>query len=62
MTTITMMVGMMPMALALSDGAETRVSMAWVIIGGLLTSTVFTLLVIPIIFLYFYRDKASGQG
>ena len=58
MTTITMMVGMMPMALALSDGAETRVSMAWVIIGGLLTSTVFTLLVIPIIFLYFYREKA----
>jgi HAE1 family hydrophobic/amphiphilic exporter-1 len=62
MTTITMMVGMMPMALALSDGSETRVSMAWVIIGGLLTSTVFTLLVIPIIFLYFYRDKAEGQS
>lgn len=57
MTTITMMVGMMPMALALTDGAETRVAMAWVIIGGLLTSTVFTLLVIPIIFLFFYEKK-----
>ena len=62
MTTITMMVGMMPMALAMSDGAETRVSMAWVIIGGLLTSTVFTLLVIPIIFLYFYQGKESGRN
>ena len=57
MTTIAMMVGMLPMALAMTDGAETRVSMAWVIIGGLLTSTVFTLLVIPIIFLYFYQGK-----
>ena len=62
MTTITMMVGMMPMALALTDGAETRVSMAWVIIGGLLTSTVFTLLVIPIIFLYFYQGKKKYRN
>ncbi len=60
MTTITMMVGMLPMALAMTDGAENRVSMAWVIIGGLLTSTVFTLLVIPIIFLYFYQKKESS--
>ncbi|BAL82629.1 putative efflux protein [Selenomonas ruminantium subsp. lactilytica TAM6421] len=62
MTTITMMVGMMPMALALTDGAETRVSMAWVIIGGLLTSTVFTLLVIPIIFLYFYQGREGRRS
>ena len=62
MTTITMMVGMLPMALAMTDGAETRVSMAWVIIGGLLTSTVFTLLVIPIIFLYFYQKKESARS
>ena len=53
MTTITMMVGMLPTALAMTEGSETRVSMAWVIIGGLLTSTVFTLIIIPIIFLFF---------
>jgi len=46
----------------MTDGAETRVSMAWVIIGGLLTSTVFTLLVIPIIFLYFYQKKESARS
>ena len=57
MTTITMMVGMMPTALAMTAGSETRVSMAWVIIGGLLTSTVFTLIVIPIIFLFFAKKK-----
>ena len=61
MTTITMMVGMLPTALSLTAGSETRSSMAWVIIGGLLTSTVFTLLVIPIIFLFFYRKKENFQ-
>ena len=57
MTTITMMVGMTPMALAMTPGSESRVSMAWVIIGGLLTSTLFTLIVIPIIFLFFANHK-----
>ncbi len=52
MTTITMMIGMVPTAFAMTEGAETRSSMAWVIIGGLLTSTVFTLVVVPIIFIF----------
>ncbi|XER08195.1 Multidrug resistance protein MdtC [Sporomusa rhizae] len=53
MTTITMVTGMLPTALAMTEGSETRVSMAWVLIGGLLSSTVFTLIIIPIVFLYF---------
>lgn len=57
MTTFTMIVGMLPTALALTAGSETRSSMAWVIIGGLITSTLFTLLVIPMIFLFFQREK-----
>ena len=61
MTTITMMVGMTPMALAMTPGSESRVSMAWVIIGGLLTSTVFTLIVIPIIFLFFANHKRKKE-
>lgn len=52
MTAMTMVVGMLPTALSLSAGSETRVSMAWVIIGGMLTSTIFTLLIIPILFLW----------
>lgn len=55
MTTITMVVGMLPTALAMTEGSETRVSMAWVLIGGLLSSTVFTLIIIPIIFMFFQR-------
>ena len=57
MTTFTMIVGMLPTALALTAGSETRSSMAWVIIGGLITSTLFTLLIIPMIFLFFQREK-----
>jgi hydrophobe/amphiphile efflux-1 (HAE1) family protein len=59
MTTLTMVVGMLPTALAMTEGSETRVSMAWVLIGGLLTSTVFTLVIIPIIFLFFQRNPVS---
>ena len=52
MTALTMVVGMLPTALAMTEGSETRVSMAWVIIGGMITSTVFTLIVIRIIFVW----------
>lgn len=55
MTAITMVVGMLPTALAMTEGSETRESMAWVIIGGMITSTVFTLIVIPIIFLWIQK-------
>ena len=57
MTTLTMVVGMLPTALAMTAGSETRASMAIVVIGGLLTSTVFTLVIIPIIFVYMENHK-----
>ncbi len=61
MTTLTMVVGMLPTALAMTAGSETRVSMAWVLIGGLLSSTFFTLIVIPIIFLHFEKHPLSSR-
>jgi HAE1 family hydrophobic/amphiphilic exporter-1 len=60
MTSLTMIVGMLPTALSMTAGSETRVSMAWVVIGGLITSTFFTLIAIPIIFLYFEKHPISG--
>jgi HAE1 family hydrophobic/amphiphilic exporter-1 len=48
MTTIAMIAGMVPVALARGDGAEMRVPMAVVIIGGLITSTLLTLGVVPV--------------
>lgn len=50
MTTVTMIFGMLPTALALGEGTEYRSGMAWVLIGGLITSTLFTLIVIPVIY------------
>ena len=50
MTTLAMVGGMLPTALALSQGSETRSPMATAVIGGLILSTVLTLVVIPVVF------------
>jgi HAE1 family hydrophobic/amphiphilic exporter-1 len=50
MTSVAMIAGMIPVALARGDGAETRVPMAVTIIGGLLTSTVLTLGIVPVVY------------
>jgi len=53
MTTATTVLGLLPMALGLGDGAEIRTPMAVSVICGLLTSTFLTLLVIPTIYYLF---------
>jgi HAE1 family hydrophobic/amphiphilic exporter-1 len=62
MTTVTMIFGMLPTALAWGEGAESRSGMAWVLIGGLLSSTIFTLVVIPVIYTIMddYKKKIGG--
>jgi HAE1 family hydrophobic/amphiphilic exporter-1 len=50
MTTAAMVLGMLPVALALGEGGESRAPMAVVVIGGLITSTVLTLVVVPVVF------------
>ncbi len=50
MTSIAMIAGMIPVALARGDGAESRVPMAVAIIGGLVTSTVLTLGIVPVVY------------
>jgi len=51
MTTFAMIFGMLPIALASGAGAEVKNGMAWVIIGGLSSSLVFTLVLVPSIYL-----------
>lgn len=48
MTTFAMIFGMMPIALGIGEGAETRAPMAIAVIGGLLTSLFLTLVVVPV--------------
>jgi HAE1 family hydrophobic/amphiphilic exporter-1 len=65
MTTLTTVLGLLPMALGLGEGSEMRTPMAITVIGGLLTSTLLTLLVVPVMYslLDRRRDRTStGQA
>lgn len=52
MTTLAMIFGMLPLALALGDGAERRAPMGQAVIGGTITSTLLTLVVVPVVYTY----------
>jgi len=55
MTTMTTVLGLLPMAVGMGDGAEIRTPMAITVIVGLITSTILTLIVIPTIYNVFAR-------
>jgi len=50
MTTLAMIFGMLPLALALSEGSEQRAPMGQAVIGGVITSSLLTLVVVPVIY------------
>src|SRR6185369_13803557 len=52
MTTLAMIFGMLPLAFAIGAGAEMRAPMARAVIGGLITSTLLTLIVVPVVYTY----------
>jgi HAE1 family hydrophobic/amphiphilic exporter-1 len=55
MTTLAMVFGMMPLALGLGEGAAQRAPMAHAVIGGLISSTLLTLVVVPVVLVYIDR-------
>ena len=55
MTTGAMVLGAVPLAMASGAGAESRQDIGWVIVGGLLVGTLFTLFVIPVVYTYLSR-------
>ncbi len=63
MTTLSTLLGMLPVALGIGEGAELRQSMGVVLIGGLTTSTLLTLVVVPLIYMLAeeYREKKAAQ-
>jgi len=65
MTTLTTALGLLPMAIGVGEGAEVRTPMAITVIGGLLVSTLLTLVVIPVVYSLLDRKKwpvASPSG
>ncbi len=55
MTSLAMIFGMLPIALGTGNGAELRAPMAYAIIGGITTSTVLTLVIVPIAYTWIYN-------
>ncbi|HEX5930133.1 MAG TPA: multidrug efflux RND transporter permease subunit [Methyloceanibacter sp.] len=65
MTTGAMVLGAVPLAIATGAGAESRQDIGWVIVGGLLVGTLFTLFVIPVVYSYLSRRvflEADHEG
>lgn len=64
MTTLAMIFGMMPIALATGPGAEWKAGLAWVLIGGLTSSMLLTLIVVPSVYLIFdiFRRQISNKN
>jgi cobalt-zinc-cadmium resistance protein CzcA len=59
MTALVASLGFVPMALNIGTGAEVQRPLATVVIGGILSSTVLTLLVLPVLYQLMYRDRST---
>jgi HAE1 family hydrophobic/amphiphilic exporter-1 len=59
MTTLTTIIGLIPLALGLGEGGEAQSPMARAVIGGLLSSTLITLVFVPVIYSIFERLRPS---
>ena len=62
MTALVASLGFIPMALATSAGAEVQRPLATVVIGGLITSTLLTLLILPTVDGWFEREHAESKA
>ncbi|HPA36162.1 MAG TPA: efflux RND transporter permease subunit, partial [Chitinophagales bacterium] len=59
MTSLAMALGALPIALALGTGAQSRVSLGIVIIGGIMFSLILTLYVVPAMYTFMSRSKTT---
>lgn len=59
MTALTTMLGLLPLALGLGDGAEAQAPMARAVIGGLISSSLITLVVVPVVYSFVSAKRAA---
>jgi len=60
MTSVTLVAGTIPVAIGLTEAAKQRSSMGWVIVGGVISSTLLTLVVVPAVLALFKKDSAKS--
>lgn len=61
MTSISTILGLLPLAMASAEGANGRIAMGISVIGGLLISTVFTLFVVPVMYMYISTERKNRK-
>jgi HAE1 family hydrophobic/amphiphilic exporter-1 len=61
MTSLTTILGLIPMAIGMGEGAESQIPLGRAVIGGLTTSTFITLFVVPIIYMLIFRKSAARE-
>ena len=61
MTTLTTILGLLPLALGIGEGAEAQAPLARAVVGGLTTSTLITLVLIPAVYSLFHPDAKPGR-
>jgi cobalt-zinc-cadmium resistance protein CzcA len=59
MTTLTTLMGLLPMLYATGSGSEIQKPLVAVIFGGLITSLCLTLIILPVLYIIFNRDQAA---
>ena len=62
MTTVTTVLGLLPMAFGLGRGADLRAPLAITVIGGLIVSTVLTLIVVPVVYSFVEGARPASRG
>jgi HAE1 family hydrophobic/amphiphilic exporter-1 len=62
MTAVSMIFGVLPVALAIGEGAEARAPMAVATMGGMITSTFLTLFLVPVVYAYLDRIGERLRG
>jgi HAE1 family hydrophobic/amphiphilic exporter-1 len=62
MTTLTTILALLPLALGIGEGADAQAPLARAVVGGLSTSTLITLVLIPVVYSLFHRKSGAAQA